>query len=93
MDYINIILPVIISIVFAIFFLSSPSLGMLSVLEEDNETTVLGIIWAIVGVAIIIALAIFVYKMSKTNIGENIGPGTSGGIAGLILGELFIVII
>jgi hypothetical protein len=91
MDYINIILPVISSIGIAIVLLSN--LGMLSVLEEDNETTALGIINAIACVAIITALAIFVCKMSRTNIGEKIGAATRGGIAGFILGELSLAII
>ena len=92
MDYQNIILPVMSSIGFAIILLSN--LGMLSVLEEDNETTALGIIKATIACgAIIPALAIFVYKMSRTNIGEKIGAATRGGIAGLILGALFLGII
>ena len=88
MDYIVIIIPVIISIVLAIIFLSS--LGMLSVLEKYNETTFLGIFWAIICVPIITVLAFIVYRMINTEMGEKIRAGTSGGIAGLILGALLL---
>jgi hypothetical protein len=91
MNNLVLILPVIISICLSIISLSD--LGVDSVFEEDNETTALGIINAIACVAIITALAIFVYQMSRTNIGEKIGAGTRGGIAGLILGALSLGII
>lgn len=52
MDYINIILPAIGSLILVIILLSS--FGIFSVLEADNVTTALGIIMAIVGIVIII---------------------------------------
>jgi hypothetical protein len=65
-----------------------------SVLEEDNETTAEGIIWAIVGFVIITApLAYKVYMMINNKKGEDNGAGTHAGIAGYILGLLFIVFI
>ena len=45
------------------------------------------------GVLIIVALAIFVYMMMNTKMGENNGEGTHAGIAGYYAGLLFIFLI
>lgn len=45
------------------------------------------------GVLIIVALAIFVYMMMNTKMGEDNGEGTHAGIAGYYVGLLFIYLI
>ena len=67
---------------------------MLSVLEEDYETTASGIVRASAGGAIILlALAVTVYMMMNTEMGEDNGEGTHAGIAGYYVGLLCIILI
>lgn len=84
-DYVFWALPAFISFLFSCVVLSS-GLGLFSVLEENEPTTTMGVIFAIVGFTIALAVAtgvgIFIHKT------KEISMGVLGGVCGFFLGFL-----
>lgn len=83
-DYIVVAVPAFFAFLFVAVMLSS--LGLFSVLEEDNETTGKGVFMAIIGTVLGLAAAVLIgFLAHKT---KEIAMGALGGICGFFLGFL-----